>query len=360
VKRRSVNLAEANVDVFIVRERPRMRPKFSIAQATATLAAVLLSITVGPGHSADLIEIMPVGDSITEGYGDQCSYRLKLEALLDHPGCAYTFTGSQQSKTRCSASQIRHEGYSAKTADEVTGFLENTLQSHSADVLLVHLGSNDLFYGQSNVSTITDLEALLDLPAIDAGDLTVLLAGIIPWGPGAPFDNNNRDELTLSNELAEQIKTLAEQRRSAGEKVYFVDVNTGFDYTTMTVDSVHPNDTGERLIANRFLDQLNAIGASYSRLTANSAIPPAGTGFWFISTVDTTLTMPAGSKKSVRKNTAPCSTDQPCYTQQFDHNTGWQLNGNPYTPTPGHRVISLFLTTTILTKSATGKDTGST
>jgi len=67
----------------------------------------------------------------------------------------------------------------------------------------------------------------------------------------------------------------------------------------------------------------------YERLVESSAIPQPGTGFWFISLQDVTLTMPAGSVRPSLVDDAPCDSDNPCSSLLIEGLSGFNLVGNP-------------------------------
>ena len=68
----------------------------------------------------------------------------------------------------------------------------------------------------------------------------------------------------------------------------------------------------------------------YVALTADSYIPRAGTGVWFISTKSVTLKIPDGSVMAQISAKAPCNFFQPCHVQTIDRETNWSLIGNPF------------------------------
>ena len=74
----------------------------------------------------------------------------------------------------------------------------------------------------------------------------------------------------------------------------------------------------------------DASRPGYERITATSPPPAAGTGFWFISTEPFELVVPAGSQKVAMVAADACGGDD-CYRQTIDHQTGWNLLGNPAT-----------------------------
>ena len=68
----------------------------------------------------------------------------------------------------------------------------------------------------------------------------------------------------------------------------------------------------------------------YVALNADSYIPRAGTGVWFISTKSVTLKIPDGSVMAQISAKEPCNFFQPCHVQTIDRETDWNLIGNPF------------------------------
>ena len=147
------------------------------------------------------VEIMAVGDSITQGIVGAASYRRDFTNLLEAANCSFTMVGSQQTslvenfdptcvdtgvigdgwgwdgskscmvgaEALSDASVFRgaHEGYSSHRADHfLTGLGINpgirvSVSTHQPDVILLHIGSNDLFDLQSVDSTVDDINLSL-------------------------------------------------------------------------------------------------------------------------------------------------------------------------------------------------------
>ncbi len=226
----------------------------------------LLGLAFATSGHANTVTILPLGDSITEGYGLQCSYRRPLvQMLFEDYGCPVTFAGSRLTPSydsaHCRPTNTPHEGRSAKTVNDQIPPMETAMNSQQVDYVLVHLGSNDMFYGDSTETIITDLELLIDSAKTINPNVTILLAAVIPWDPSFPgvgLDAGHLDELQLSNDLAAAIAQLVSDR--GDDKLLFVDANTDFDSKTMTYDGIHPNNLGEEFLAGRFLSVLNTLG----------------------------------------------------------------------------------------------------
>ncbi len=122
---------------------------------------------------------------------------------------------------------------------------------YTPDVVLLHLGTNDIFQGQSNSSTVAEIGEVIDELRVANPDVTVLLAQIIPvsWVGG--------DRMVAG--LNRRLELFAAGASTASSPVVLVDQYTGFNAWWMTIDGVHPNEIGEQLMADRWYDAM--VGA---------------------------------------------------------------------------------------------------
>jgi lysophospholipase L1-like esterase len=208
---------------------------------------------------------MPLGDSITQGNTQTDSYRRQLWKLFQDARLDVDFVGSERDNNGgpppSNDFDRDHEGHWGWRADEVLGSIEGWARSAQPDVVLIHLGSNDVFADQSNSGTLQELGAIVERLRAANPAVRVLLAQIIPTSrPG-------RDPQIV--DLNAAIPALAARLSSVGSPVVSVDHYTGFDPARETRDGTHPNAAGETKMANRWFE-------AYRRLSAGMA-PPAAT-----------------------------------------------------------------------------------
>jgi len=110
----------------------------------------IIAVSAFPANAT--IRIMPLGDSITQGIGSgadpddndhQVSYRKTLWDLLVNAGYDVDFVGSQDSGSMEFADPD-HEAYPGGRADEIRDGIYNWLVAHPADIILLHIGTNDI------------------------------------------------------------------------------------------------------------------------------------------------------------------------------------------------------------------------
>ncbi len=225
------------------------------------------SVLAVPVVQAQQSRILAIGDSITHGFGNQCSYRKPLsEKLKAIAGCDVAFVGPQGTPQgnpqACKATNTRHAGYSGWRADQfvadddrIGGFMSD----YAPDYVLLHVGSNDINQGDGVSDAVADIDEIITRTFLGRPSAKIMLANVIPWDP-TTFDNATVDELAQTAELSAALNALASERRQRGDAVFLVDVAKGFDPEALTIDGVHPNDAGEELLASRFLASLNSEG----------------------------------------------------------------------------------------------------
>ena len=213
------------------------------------VALLLLGVSMSTDHAAEPLRIMPLGDSITEGKKENPSYRPFLREMLDEAGYDVRFVGSQGAGLfRKGDPNDRHEGHWGWRTDEILGKLPAWAAEARADVVLIHLGSNDVLQGEYPTTTVTELRAILRVLREANSKVTILVAEIIP-ATGA--------EAVIQTYNAEVRKL--EAAGTADSRVILVDQFTGFDPGAETYDGLHPNEAGARKMAECWFRALKDV-----------------------------------------------------------------------------------------------------
>ena len=229
---------------------------YTIVDSEGLGSTASVEVEIDQAGAAGTWRIMPLGDSITEASGSRNSFRRPLWQALNDAGFDTDFVGSRSGNRDGEAPNpdfdTDHEGHWGWRADR---FLNNNnilnwAQTHRPDVALIHLGTNDIFNGQSVSSTISELGEIIDDLRTANPDIAILLAQIIPTS------DTSRPSLAPLNQA---IPGLAADKTTARSPVIVVDQNSGFNAETDTYDDVHPNIDGENKIANRWFEALVPI-----------------------------------------------------------------------------------------------------
>jgi lysophospholipase L1-like esterase len=228
----------------------------------ALLAVSALVATSANGQEPAVVRIMPLGDSITESFDGQASYRYFLWHQLVGRGYAVDFVGSMEGVFNGTPLypdfDQDHEGHCGWTAADVLVEVGTWASSAEPDVVLVHLGTNDVAQGRTAEDIVADLGGIVDVIRGHNLQATVLLAQI-----AAASDPETEG-------LNAQIADLAAAKHTDESPVKVVDQWTGFSIIDDSYDGVHPNEQGEQKIAEAWYAALQAV------LPTPPAVPDPG------------------------------------------------------------------------------------
>jgi lysophospholipase L1-like esterase len=229
----------------------------SLPRLFVTVLIALLLLHPGfasvPGvDAADGVpRIMAIGDSITEAQGGHASYRHWLYKRLLAGGYATDFVGGMYGVYNGTPLypdfDQNHEGHWGWRADQVLASIEGWSRDAKPNVVLIHLGTNDIFQKQTPSSTIAELGQIIDKIRINNPSVAVLLAQVIPStsSSGAKIP-----------ELNALVPGLAASKHTTESPVVVVDQWTGYTAATDNYDGTHPNELGEQKLANKWYEAM--------------------------------------------------------------------------------------------------------
>ena len=285
-----------------------MPPLFLPTQLPQSRHLKLLLITLAvclPAQIAQAqnLRLMPVGDSITEGFtppsqGGTSSYREELEAKLVADNCSYEMVGSKLENRPQTSYQSYHEGYSSRWARHFifgtsgAPAIADITATHAPNAILMHLGSNDIRQGQTTDQTLNSIRQLIvKINQVDANlNPAILLANVIPWY-GANGGNNNAPfesppAPSTATGIEGEIELLGSKITDAiangfpdgnggvtvFSNVYLVDVFDGYTPSMMQSDMIHPADAGEEFLAQRYFDVIDSLGLCDDNIAPDTSI----------------------------------------------------------------------------------------
>lgn len=204
------------------------------------------------------VSIMPLGDSITDDnqniiYGTSGnSYRKPLWDDLNASRFWVDFVGSRANET--SDFDNDHEGQPGFTDYEISQHVQTYLSFNPAEVVLLHIGTNDVDDNATSVQNI-----LTNIDSWSGGDgerITVLLARIINR---VPYNQTTRD-------FNDNVEAMATARIADGDKIIMVDMEDGAGLTYALygnggdfVDYLHPHDIGYAKMADLWYTKLDPL-----------------------------------------------------------------------------------------------------
>jgi lysophospholipase L1-like esterase len=204
------------------------------------------------------VSIMPLGDSITDDNQNLTfgtlgnSYRKPLWDDLNASRFWVDFVGSRANET--SDFDNDHEGQPGATDNEIADVVQAYLDYNPAEVVLLHIGTNDL---DDNATSTQNILANIDSWSGGDGErITVLLARIINRIPNSQTSTDYNDN----------VEAMATARIANGDKIIMVDMEDGagliYDYDSNGgdfVDYLHPDDGGYVKMADLWYTKLDPL-----------------------------------------------------------------------------------------------------
>ncbi len=225
----------------------------------ACLLLALLGSLGGSAHAGILtkgvpVKIMPVGDSITEGKYTQGGYRKPLFDLLKANGYSVTFVGKEDNGDPANDTGFskgmenpNHEGYGSArigmllaggTTEKHTALpIKTSLANNNPDVVLIMLGTNDIFGITATDKMQATLTKLVDSIFEQNPNIAVVLASVPPILK-VPARNADVDAYNAV------IPGIVEKEKALNHKIEFADIHSVFGPTDLSGDKVHPSASG--------------------------------------------------------------------------------------------------------------------
>jgi len=201
------------------------------------LALSAVAVGMSPAAAGQPVRIMPLGASITHGYGssDGNGYRGALRAALTREaGMREDFVGSERSGMLADA---EHEGHPGWRIDQIAARAEGWLTDHRPHIVVMHLGTNDMIQDHRTATAPERLVALADrLVAAEPG-VTVYVSSLVASSDPVVDARIGEFNARLPGLLA------------GHPRVVYVDQSRAVRPGDLA-DTVHPGDAGYARIAH--------------------------------------------------------------------------------------------------------------
>ncbi|GAA4692391.1 SGNH/GDSL hydrolase family protein [Nocardioides conyzicola] len=213
--------------------------------------------------------ILITGDSITQGTSGDYTWRYHLWNKLVELDLPVAFVGPRSDLYDFESGEFGSATYAQAFGGQSHGAkwgssllldgpeITEQVESSMPDVLVEVLGSNDLACLATPGETVERL-----LTYIDRARAARPGIGIVVGTVTTRYDVQ-LERYTLESESTEYralLSQLAAQLDTSGARIVVADISTGFDPRTMTWDGTHPNEAGERVIAQRIFEALGGLG----------------------------------------------------------------------------------------------------
>ncbi|TDB74226.1 cellulose binding domain-containing protein [Micromonospora sp. KC721] len=223
----------------------------------ALLAALLMAATffaVRPAEAAQPVRIMPLGDSITGSPG--CWRALLWNQLRSAGHTDIDFVGTLPPQGCGVAHDGDNEGHGGYLATNIANqnLLPGWLSATRPDVVIMHLGTNDVWSNIAPATILAAFSTLVDQMRASNPAMKILVAQIIPMNPSSCPQCGQR---TVAFNAA--IPAWASSKSTAQSPITVVDQWSGFNTATDTGDGVHPNNSGNQKIAQKWFGPLSRV-----------------------------------------------------------------------------------------------------
>ncbi|NES20053.1 MAG: GDSL family lipase, partial [Symploca sp. SIO3E6] len=153
------------------------------------------------------LNIMPLGDSITDGYFVPGGYRINLWHHLTNRNYPINFVGSQSNGPDLLPSKA-HEGHSGWRIEEIHRMSSIWLKQFQPDIILLMIGTNDMVQRYGVAKAPERLSQLVDDIFGQLPQVQLFLASIPPIGEPLL----NQLVIKYNQAIADQVK----QRQAQG------------------------------------------------------------------------------------------------------------------------------------------------
>lgn len=225
----------------------------------------LLAVGVPANSAAGTpLRVLLTGDSIVQGFHGDYTWRYRLYKEFLRQGVPVNFVGSRNApivKPGYASAQYLdpnfdrdHFALGGSTLKQQAGWIAAEVRTQQPDVIVLHCGINDLRNGASPETTRDRLRdwilAVRSVRPTVPIVLSPVLQAIDASRPTLPqkIDDYN----ALARELVNSTPALG--------PITFADTTRGWSATAHTAENLHPNPTGETLIAQRIAETFKSLG----------------------------------------------------------------------------------------------------
>jgi lysophospholipase L1-like esterase len=328
-----------------------------VQRITSCAVAILVALTGAHAGTAapKTVRVMALGDSVTDGLtlpdGTPGAYRNDLWQLLKSDGYSVDFVGSRMSGLP-TLGDSDHEGHPGWTIAQINEHAGAWMRTYQPDVVLLHLGTDDIEGTSTPEAASTALSTLVDTLTANAPAAQIFVSTLIP----SPSDVLNQ-QFVAFNKLVPGIVA------RKGTRVHLVDMYSALSPADF-VDPLHPTGGGYARMAVRWYSALLGVpigrfeaedGSLSNTATVQEATASGGVKVQALTTTGSSL---------ILHYSVPKSGDQRIYIRAANA-TGaacdqqvWGKNGVPITVTyAGFADANLWATAAVTVAADAGENT---
>ncbi|TDV57494.1 RICIN domain-containing protein [Actinophytocola oryzae] len=239
-----------------------MRVNIRRLAAAAVGLVLALGVATAPTAQAESnggVRVMPLGDSITDGFNVPGGYRINLWQRMATGGYTVDFVGSGFNGPS-SLGDHDHEGHSGWRIDQLDANIVAWLGSSAPRTVLLHIGTNDMNQNYDIANAPARLSALIDKIRANVPNVELFVAQITP-----------ETDPTLEARVRAYNATIPGIVAQKGPQTHLVDMHSAIT-TADLADGVHPTAGGYDKMAARWFSALQSVPGSLQ-----PTLPPVGT-----------------------------------------------------------------------------------
>ncbi len=249
-----------------------MKRNYKVSEDFGSIIPVIIGLCILnlSVFSQSPIKILPLGNSITyddnsldktnpRPVGDRIAYRYTLFQLLNNAGYYFDFVGSENSGNNYfqdpefddnagfpgietwQLTNLISTGHNSLTGIDVSQ--GPYLESYPADIILLHIGTNNL------IESAADVVALIDTIRIYDTDAVILVARII----------NRHIYYPLPTTYNNNVESMVNSRGDDRIIIVRMESGAGINYETDMADNLHPNPTGFDKMAHKWFEAIGNL-----------------------------------------------------------------------------------------------------
>ncbi|BCJ74689.1 lipase [Catellatospora sp. IY07-71] len=238
------------------------RDRRSLPAIAALLTACVLALLPGtPAHAESNggVRIMPLGDSITDGFNVPGGYRINLWQRMAAAGRTVDFVGSGFNGPAVLGDHD-HEGHSGWRIDQLDANIVTWMRAYAPRTVLLHIGTNDVGQNYDLPNAPARLSALIDRIRLLGPQTEIFVAQVTP--------RSNPTEEARSLTFNAAIPGIVAQK---GPRTHLVDMHSPLTLADLA-DGLHPNQAGYDKMAATWWTALQSVPGSLSHV----GVPPVG------------------------------------------------------------------------------------
>lgn len=224
--------------------RRMLAPLVALLVVLGLVSGVAVGYSMSSATPAAPIRVMPLGDSLTYGYPTVGGYRIRLAQLTAEAGMSVDFVGTLQHGPPELADKD-HEGHGGLRIDELTPQVAAWVDAGQPDIVLLHVGTNDVAQEYQMEQAPSRLQALVEIVCQRRPGVRLVVASIgardNPW--------------TVLTDYNAGIQGVVATVRKGGCNAQFLDMNKVMRMADLP-DDAHPNETGYRKMADSWFPVL--------------------------------------------------------------------------------------------------------